>query len=60
MVFLAFVFMENKVKKAICPFCEKNEIDEGWFRCDECAEKAIMDPNKKNVPLLNHSVWKRN
>lgn len=39
--------MAKKLKKKICEYCGKNEIEEGWFRCEDCANQSIMDPSKK-------------
>ncbi len=50
--------MAKNQKKKLCRDCEKNEIEEGFFRCDPCAELSIMDPSKKATsaaPIL----WKQ-
>lgn len=41
-----------------CEYCNKTKIPDNWFRCDECASTAIMDPSKKNMPVGGQTLWK--
>ena len=40
--------------------CDCGEkIPEGWFRCQACADKAIMDPSKRNLPIGGTTKWRK-
>lgn len=50
--------MAKKTKKKICQYCEKNEIEDGYFRCDPCADASVMDPSKK-ISAAATVMWKQ-
>ena len=42
----------------LCKWCDSGlEVKPGNFRCDKCAESAIMNPKKKNMPI-SETRWK--
>lgn len=43
----------------ICTYCDKNKIKKGEFRCDECASKAVMNPNERNVAIAGQTRWRK-
>lgn len=45
--------------KMICTYCDKNKIKKGEFRCDECASKAVMNPNERNVAIAGQTRWRK-
>jgi tRNA(Ile2) C34 agmatinyltransferase TiaS len=47
-----------KKKLTICEYCNENPLPKGQFRCDECAEKSVMDPSKKTSPAAT-IMWKQ-
>lgn len=48
----------SKKKLLICEYCDKNPLPKGQFRCDECAEKSVMDPSRKSEPAATIN-WKQ-
>jgi hypothetical protein len=46
------------IMKNVCIECRK-KVKKGYFRCDPCTEKAVMDTTKRTQPVGGSTRWKQ-